>query len=96
MLKKTFKGLLLTSGIGVLYLYPKFNNDNYNRSITRYVSRKVGQLMNITIPVSLRESLYLKYIELYNVNTDEIIEKDLKKYETLKEFFTREINVKRF
>ena len=92
MFKKLFFPLVITNGLAI-YLYQKYNTDNFNYSYSRFISRKVGQFMNTTIPVPLRETLYKKYIELYNVNTEEIIEKDLKKYENLKDFFTRKINV---
>jgi hypothetical protein len=92
MMKKLFLPLVITNGLAI-YLYQKYNTNNFNNSYSRFISRKAGQIMNTIIPVPLRETLYKKYIDLYNVNTDEIVEKDLKKYENLKDFFTRKINV---
>lgn len=90
---KSFFYIVMTSNIFMVYLYIKYNESNYNHSLSRYVSRKVGSIMNINVPSFLRESLYKIYIKNYNVNRDEMIEKDLNKYENLKEFFTRKIDV---
>ncbi len=91
--KVLLSSFVISNGLLILYFYPKYNSKNHHHSYSRYISRKVGDFMTIRIPESLREPLYSKYIKLYNVNTDDILEKDLKKYENLKDFFTRKINV---
>ena len=90
---KSFFYIVVVSNIFMLYYYVKFNNSNYNHSVSRYVSRKIGSIMNINIPEYFREFIYNLYIKNYNVNKDEMIEKDLNKYDNFKKFFTREIDV---
>ena len=94
----TFRRLLIygmiTNGIGIVYYVNKYNQHNYNISYSRIISRITGRITNITIPTFLRKSVYRFYMKLYNVNEDEILDKDLTKYRSLKDFFIREIKVK--
>jgi hypothetical protein len=75
------------------YAIINYNKNNYNISFTRYISRKAGQLGEITIPQSMRGFIYRRYMKIYNVDEEEILDGDLKNYKTIKEFFIRKIKV---
>jgi hypothetical protein len=84
---------LVSNVAAMMYFIPKYNEDNYSISVSRYIARKVGQITNVTIPKSIRKTLYGLYIKMYNVNTDEILDKNLENYNNIKEFFIRQIDV---
>ena len=77
----------------LLYFLFKYNEKNYDISLTRYVSRLTGRIGNTTIPVSLRKYVYEYYIKLYSVNKEEMLDKNLENYSNIKDFFTRKIDV---
>jgi len=58
-------------------------------------SKVAGRIASLNIPTFLRKPIFSLYIKTYNVNTEEILEKDLKKYRTINEFFIREIDTKK-
>ncbi len=92
--KKLFIYGLLFNVVGVgIYMY-KFNENNYDMSLSRLVSRIAGRFGDITIPKFLRKPVYTAYMKIYNVNFEEITDKNLENYKCVKDFFIREINVK--
>lgn len=90
---KNIFSLLIISNVAGFIIFTRKINEQVEISFTRYLSRKIGSISNITIPSFLRNKLYGLYIQLYNVNKDEILEQDLTKYKNIKEFFIRQINV---
>lgn len=84
---------LITNVFSTIILLPIYNESYVNLSLSRFVSRTAGRIGEIKIPVFLREPIYNTYIKFYNVNHDEILDKNLKNYKTIKEFFIREIEV---
>ena len=95
--KITFKSSLIffaVSNVGMLlYFVIKYNENNYDLSLTRYISRKTGSIGNITIPQWLRKYVYEGYMKMYSVDKEEILDQNLENYTTIKEFFTRKIDV---
>lgn len=88
--------IILTVGVNafsLFYLLPKYNKTNLDISVSRNISRKIGKIMDTTVPVFMRKSVYGLYMKVYNVNEDEILDPNLENYKNLKEFFTREIKV---
>jgi hypothetical protein len=92
-LKRFMTFCSVTYFIGMYYAIINYNKNNYNISFTRYISRKAGQLGEITIPQSMRGFIYRRYMKIYNVDEEEILDGDLKNYKTIKEFFIRKIKV---
>lgn len=91
---KRFMAFVVFSNIfGVAYFILKYNITNPSLSLSRYVSRKTGQVGEITIPTFMRELVYKGYIKMYSVNKEEILDQNLKNYRTIKEFFIRKIDV---
>jgi hypothetical protein len=92
---KYLLGYLIFSNIfGFIFFFPKINNNNYDLSYTRYISRKIGKLMDITIPEFLRSPIYNLYIKFFGVDINDLEETDLKKYKNIQEFFIRKVKVK--
>ena len=95
--KITFKSSLIffaVSNVGMLlYFVIKYNENNYDLSLTRYISRKTGSIGNITIPQWLRKYVYEGYMKMYSVDKEEILDQNLENYTTIKDFFTRKIDV---
>jgi MFS-type transporter involved in bile tolerance (Atg22 family) len=79
--------------IGVAYFMGKVNQNNYDLSMSRWVSRKVGKVGDITIPTFLRKYVYAGYMKMYDINKEEILDQNLENYKTIKEFFIRKIDV---
>jgi MFS-type transporter involved in bile tolerance (Atg22 family) len=79
--------------IGVAYFMGKVNQNNYDLSMSRWVSRKVGKVGDITIPTFLRKYVYAGYMKMYDINKEEIFDQNLENYKTIKEFFIRKIDV---
>lgn len=84
-IRRIFGYTSLTLGV-MGYLY-------FKKPISLYVSKVAGKVCDITIPVQLREKIYSLYMKIYNIPLDEIKEKDLNKYNTINEFFIREIDM---
>jgi len=84
---------LISNILGVLYYVIKLNENSYNLSFSRLISRKVGKIMDIKIPKFMRQLCYGRYIWFYGVNKEEIEIQDLEQYKTFREFFTRTIRV---
>lgn len=61
---------------------------------TRLVSRRFGNLFAIKIPTFLRKLIFNGYCWLFNVNKEEILDKNFTNYRTVNEFFIRKIDVK--
>ena len=84
-----FSFILMITGYGYLF--------NSGRIMKNKASVKIsylaGKVSSWKIPIFLREYLFRIYINFYNVNTDEILQKDLSKYSTVNEFFTRQIDL---
>jgi len=95
--KITFKSSFIffaVSNVGMLlYFVIKYNEKNYDLSLSRYISRKTGSFGNITIPKWLRKYVYEGYIKMYSVNKEEILDQNLENYTNIKDFFTRKIDV---
>jgi len=95
--KLTFKNFLIfgiATNIGLTLLAIPFYNETYiNLSLSRFISRISGKIGNIPVPQILRENVYDFYSYFYGVNKDEILEKELKNFRTIKDFFIREIDV---
>ena len=70
--------LIVVSTTTILISYLLYHNYNHNLyySITRNISRTTGHLANYKIPLSMRELIFNWYINIYNVNRQEI-KKDL-------------------
>ncbi len=90
---------LITFGIvsnfaGVLFYMVKLNDNNVDRSLSRFVSRQAGRIGNLTIPTFLRPTVYKAYMKMYNVNREEILDQNLKNYNNIKDFFIRHIDVR--
>lgn len=80
--------------IGIAYFMGKVNDKNLDLSMSRWVSRKVGRVGDITIPTFLRKYVYTGYMKMYNINKEEILDQNLENYKTIKEFFIRKIDVR--
>lgn len=91
--KKLFIYGLFFNVVGVGFYMCKFNENNYDMSLSRFVSRLAGRFGDITVPKFLRKHVYSAYMKMYNVNFDEITDKNLENYKCIKDFFIREINV---
>jgi hypothetical protein len=85
--------IIVSNILGCAFFLPKFNKSNYEASYTRYLSRKIGKIMEISIPEFLRKTIYGIYIKVFNVDKTELEEPNLKSYLNIQEFFTRKINV---
>ena len=98
--KLTFKNFLIfgiITNIGTTLLFlPVYNETYINLSISRLISRFSGKIGNTQIPSILREKVYNFYSYFYGVNKSEIVEKDLKNFKSIKDFFIREIDVNKF
>lgn len=92
-LKKFMLFVIISNVTGIAYFTNKYNNSNYDLSLSRYLSRKFGNITNIPLPLFLREYVYKGYMKLYKINKEEILNSDLRSYKTIKEFFIREIKV---
>jgi hypothetical protein len=91
---KTFiKYFMCFNLIVAAYTLPKYNYQNYKLSYSRWLSRQIGRVGDISIPEFMRKSLYNFYVKMYSVNSEEILNQDLNSYKTIKDFFIREINV---
>jgi hypothetical protein len=97
--KLTFKNFLIfgiLTNIGTTLIFLPFYNETYiNLSISRLISRFSGKIGNTQIPSILREHIYNFYSYFYGVIKSEIKEKELKNFKSIKDFFIREIDVKK-
>lgn len=91
--KKLFAYILISNLVGMVYWSAVINENNFEKSWTRFISRKIGKIGDFTIPEFLRNTIYSIYIKSYNVNRDEILDQNLKNYKNIKQFFIREIDV---
>jgi hypothetical protein len=91
--KRLFIFGIVSNIIGLAYYLGKYNETNIDLSMSRYLSRKVGIIGNITIPIFMRKFVYERYMGIYNVKREEILEQDLQSYKTVKDFFIRKIDV---
>ena len=91
--KKLFIFGMSLNVLGLAYFMSIGNNSNLDFSMSRYVSRKVGKIGDITIPSFMRKYVYSGYMKIYNINKEEILDQDLENYKTIKEFFIRKIDV---
>jgi hypothetical protein len=92
--KKLFIFGMSLNVLGLAYFMSKGNDSNLDFSMSRYLSRKVGKIGDITIPTFMRKSIYSGYMKMYNINKEEILDQNLENYKTIKEFFIRKIDVK--
>lgn len=63
----------------------------FAKLFTIQTSKFTGFLFSLKLPIFLRKPIYKSYIWFYNVNLDEILEKDLENYKSINEFFIRDI-----
>jgi phosphatidylserine decarboxylase len=93
----TFKRFFIYStvtNIGAALIILGFYNYKYPElSIGRWVSRQTGRIGEIKIPKFMRKFVYNRYISMYSVNKEEMIEQNLESYENIKDFFTRKIDM---
>lgn len=66
---------------------------DYNKQMSVKVSKLAGKIANLNIPTFLRSPIFNFYMKFYKVNHDEILEKDLKTYKSINEFFIRKIDM---
>ena len=62
----------------------------YIKKYSRVISTLTNYLGQIKLPIYIREFLYKKYINYYNVVFLDFV-KDLKDYSNFQEFFTRKV-----
>lgn len=55
------------------------------------LSKFVGILARIEVPVLLRETVYGSFVNAYGCRMDEVVEESLTTYRTFSEFFNREL-----
>jgi len=84
---------LLANVFTAVFIFPIFNETNLNLSISRLVSRIVGKIGDCKLPLFMRSAVLNSYVNFYKVNKDEILDQELNNYETVKDFFIREIKV---
>jgi len=87
---------MLTNIVSTIILIPIFNDSYINLSISRLVSRMIGKIGDLNIPLFMRNNVFSSYIRFYKVNRDEILDPDLNNYNTVKDFFIRKIKVNFF
>jgi hypothetical protein len=87
---------LFSNLFGIVFLSFSFNDKFVDKSFTRFISRWAGRLGNVNVPEFMREGLYNLYMNIYNVNREEILDQNLKNYKNIKDFFIRQIDVSIF
>lgn len=92
--RKNSKYIKLLAIMTLAYYGYKFlltNEIKKKNSIT--MSKFFGRIGNKKLPDWIKPILFKTYIFIYNVNMDEVYEKDLKKYNTINEFFIRKLDM---
>lgn len=84
---------LITNFVAITYYTIISNERTYSMSVSRAISKRIGWIMDLSVPTFMRKFVFGFYIWFYNVNKDDILESDLTKYRSLSEFFTRKIKV---
>lgn len=77
----------------IFYSSKIFFTHDFKKSYSVKISKYFGKIGNTKLPNWLKPILFKTYIFFYNVNMDEVYEKDLKKYNTFNEFFIRKIDM---
>ena len=72
----------------------KEQEHKYALALSRKISRMSGRLGNMPLPPYLRQYFFLGFGKMIGVNLEEMLEKDLDKFRTFNEFFSREIDMK--
>ena len=93
--RRLVKYTILTNFFALGYYLFKYNDKRYDLSMSRYLSRKVGFISQLKIPVFMRKHIFNFYCYFYNVNTDDILDQNFENYKTLNEFFIRKIKVRK-
>jgi hypothetical protein len=75
------------------YLY-KYNDKRKDLSMTRWLSRKVGWLTRVELPVFMRKYVFDFYCKFYNVIREDILDPNFENYKSVNDFFIRKIKVK--
>jgi hypothetical protein len=91
--KRLFKWTMILNFAYFGYYLILHNEEQYNWSFTRGVSRRVGYLAQMKIPETLRNPIFNYYCKVYNVNKEEILDQNFKNYKSINEFFIRKIKV---
>lgn len=92
-LKNLIKYGLVANILTAVFILPIFNESNLDLSISRMVSRLIGKIGNLNLPIFMRSTVLNSYINCYNVNKEEILDPELNNYATIKDFFIRKIKV---
>ncbi|GLH05132.1 Phosphatidylserine decarboxylase proenzyme, mitochondrial [Gryllus bimaculatus] len=88
----------IVTAVGVVQIRRIINSDReakqweitcYSSVPLRILSRGWGWICNKELPVKYRESVYLKYAQMFNVNIQEAASEDLSSYTSLCDFFCR-------
>ncbi len=74
------------------YLY-KYNDKRKDLSMTRWLSRKVGWLTRVELPVFIRKYVFDFYCKFYNVIREDILDPNFENYKSVNDFFIRKIKV---
>ena len=79
--------------LGSVYYYMREQEDQkLQLAASRSISRVTGYLCNMPLPPYVRVGIYTAFGKTYGVNFDEMKQKDLNKFRTFNDFFTREID----
>jgi phosphatidylserine decarboxylase len=90
---KYIKRFVILNLIGIFSIV--YYISDYHKKTSVHLSKVAGVVANLKLPTFLRSPIFNFYMKIYNVNYDEILEKDLKSYKTVNEFFIRKIDMKK-
>ena len=77
----------------IAFSYIAISSDSVQKIITIGVSKATGYVFGIYIPHFMRSAVYNTYIKSFGANYEEILDKNLKNYKNIKQFFIRKIDM---
>jgi hypothetical protein len=93
----TFKRLVMYTVVSnvayIFYYLYKYNDKRKDLSMTRWLSRKVGWLTRVELPVFIRKYVFDFYCKFYNVIREDILDPNFENYKSVNDFFIRKIKV---